>query len=60
MRLREWKNTEFKALEDNVLLFGEGNTDKIRSLVPFLARDHPAIPFSALCGTKWQLGWAAS
>jgi len=33
VRLREWKNTEFKALEDNLLLFGEGNTDKIQHLV---------------------------
>lgn len=33
MRLREWKQTELKALEEQLLLFGEGNTEKIRSLV---------------------------
>ncbi len=48
MRLREWKQTELKALEEQLLLFGEGNTPKIRSLV----RDHtfpicnPSFPLS--------------
>ncbi len=33
VHLREWKQTELKALEEQLLLFGEGNTPRIRSLV---------------------------
>lgn len=47
MRLREWKQTELKALEEQLLLFGEGNTPKIRSLV----HDHT---FS-ICSTSFPL-----
>ncbi|BDA49984.1 Chromodomain-helicase-DNA-binding protein 6 [Coccomyxa sp. Obi] len=50
MRLREWKQTELKALEEQLLLFGEGNTPRIRSLAGLEKRplDEVALVEAAL------------
>ncbi len=44
---REWRHTELKALEDNLLLFGDGNTSKLRSLV-CCHDSSPVPPFTRL------------